>query len=307
MMQLSHSDRVFFEPISHSYTLDGDQLLMGVTELLSKHGLNADYAGISQDTLDNAAKEGTAIHHEIQDYENGQAILNSPLIEDYKKLGLKFVESEYPVSDYEMVASAIDGVYQGSKKNSVILLDYKTTQKLHRRPLAWQLGIYKVLFEHQNPELTVESCHCLWIDKKTRKIKGLIPIEPVSEAEVLALLDAERNGLLYEDNYVEPTLDLVLGENAITYAEGIGKVARLKAEIKAIEDGLKSFDDAIIQYMEEHGITSMDTPDGKLTKRAGSVQERVDTEKLKSKFPHIWDSVKKTVSTKASLTFKLNE
>lgn len=306
-MELAHNNRVFFEPVSHSYTLDDGTLLMGVTELMAKHGLSADYAGIKKEVLENAAKEGTALHHEIQDYENGLAILNSPFIEDYKKLGLKFIESEYPVSDFEMIASAIDGVYEGSKKNSVILIDYKFTQKLHTRALQFQLGIYRYLFLQQNPKLTVEACYCLWGDKKTRKIKSLIPIEPVSEAEVLALLDAERNGLLYEDNYVEPTLDLVLGENAITYAANIGKVARLKAEIKAIEDGLKTFDDAIIQYMEEHGITSMDTPDGKLTKRAGSVQERADSEKLKTKFPHIWDSVKKTVSTKASLTFKLNE
>ena len=307
MTQLSHNDRVFFEPISHSYTLDGDKLLMGVTELMSKHGINADYAGIKKEVLDNAAKEGTAIHHEIQDYENSQAILNSPLIEDYKQLGLKFIESEYPVSDFELVASAIDGVYEGSKKNSVILLDYKTTQKLHNRALQWQLGLYKNFFERQNPKLTVEACYCLWIDKKTRKIKGLVPIEPVSETEVLALLDAERKGLLYEDNYEAPTLDLVLGDDALPYAEGLGKVARLKAEVKKLEEGLKSYDDTIIAYMEEHNLTSIDTAEGKITKRAASTSERVDTDKLKTKFPHIWDSVKKLSYTKASLTFKPKE
>lgn len=307
MMQLSHSDRVFFEPVSHSYTLDGDQLLMGVTELMSKHGLSADYGGIKKEVLDNAAAEGTALHREIQDYENGLAILNSPFIEDYKKLGLKFIESEYPVSDFEMIASAIDGVYEGGKKNSVILIDYKFTQKLHTRALQWQLGIYRYLFLRQNQKLTVEACYCLWGDKKTRKIKRLVPIEPVIEAEVLALLDAERNGMLYEDNYEPPTLDLVLGENAISYVEGIGKVARLKAEVKKLEEGLKSYDETIIAYMEDNNLTSIDTPEGKITKRAASTSERVDTDKLKTKFPHIWDSVKKLSYTKASLTFKPKE
>ena len=306
-MLLNHSNRVYFEPVSHSYLLDGDTLLMGVTELMSKHGLGADYAGIKKDVLDNAAKEGTAIHREIQDYENGESVLNSPLIEDYKKLGLKFIESEYPVSDYALIASAIDGVYRGSKTNSVILLDYKTTQQLHNRALQWQLGIYKVLFESMNPTVVVEACYCLWIDKKTRKIKGLVPIEPVSEAEVLALLDAERNGLIYEDNYETPTLDVILGEDALSYADGIGKVARLKAEVKKLEEGLKTYDDVIISYMEEHNLTSIDTPEGKIIKRAASTSERVDTDKLKTKYPHIWELVKKSSYTKASLTFKPKE
>ena len=306
-MQLAHSNRVYFEPVSHSYLLDGETLLMGVTELMAKHGLSADYAGIKKDVLENAAKEGTAIHREIQDYENGEAILNSPLIEDYKKLNLKFIESEYPVSDFELVASAIDGVYAGSKKDSVILIDYKATQKLHNRALQWQLGAYKFLFERLNPGIVVEACYCLWIDKKARKIKGLIPIEPVSEAEVLALLDAERNGLIYEDNYNAPTLEVMLGENALEYVNGIGKLARLKADVKKLEDSLKSYDDTIIAYMEEHGLSSIDTPEGKLIKKSASTSERVDTDKLKKKFPHIWDSVKKTSNTKASLTFKQKE
>ena len=185
--------------------------------------------------------------------------------------------------------------------------DYKFTQKLHTRPLQWQLGIYRVLFERLNPGIVVEACYCLWGDKKTRKIKGLIPIEPVSEAEVLALFDAERNGLLYEDNYDAPTLEVMLGENALEYAEGIGKLARLKADVKKLEEGLKSYDDTIIAYMEEHGLTSIDTPEGKLIKKSASTSERVDTDKLKTKFPHIWDSVKKAVHTKASLTFKPKE
>lgn len=304
-MQLNHNNRVFFEPVSHSYTLDGDKLLMGVTELMAKHNLGADYGGIRKEVLDNAAKEGTAIHRELQDYENGEAMLTTPLIEEYKKLGLKFVESEYPVSDYELVASAIDMVYEG--KIGAILVDIKSTQKLHKRALQWQLGLYGHFFRNQNPGIAIEAFFCLWIDKKTRKIKGLIPIEPVSDAEVLALLDAERKGLIYIDEYEEPSLEVALGENALTYAEGLGKIARLKAELKKLEDGLKSYDAEIISYMEEHNLTSIDTPEGKITKRAASSSERVDTDKLKSKFPHIWELVKKTSYTKASLTFKPKE
>ena len=141
-MQLTDTTkRVFFEPTSHSYVLDGETLLMGVTSLMKKHGLSPDYSGIPEATLRKAAEEGTAIHKEIQDYENGISVLASDLISEYKKLGLKFIASEYQVTDYETVASAIDGIYEGSKKKKVKLVDFKTTQKYHRRSLEWQLGI----------------------------------------------------------------------------------------------------------------------------------------------------------------------
>ena len=305
-MELKHNDRVLFDSAAHLYLLDGKKLLMGVTELMQKHHLGADYAGISQEVLDKAAEEGTAIHRELQNYENGETMLLTPLIKDYKKLcqenGLKFVESEYPVSDYELVASAIDMVYEA--KNGAVLVDIKTTVKLHTRALAWQLGIYDFLFRQQNPDIPVVGHYCLWIDKKTRKIKGLVPIEPVSEAEVLALLDAERKGEIYIDQHEEPSLDLVLGENAVAYAEGLGKLALLKAQIKEIEDGLKSYDAEIISFMEERGLTSIDTPEGKIIKRSASTSEVVDTDKLKTKYTNIWELVKKTKYTKASLTFK---
>ena len=80
-MELNHNTSVFFEPLTHVYLL-GDKELIGVTALMEKHGLGADYSGISQDVLEKAAAEGTAIHKEIEDYDNGLSILMSPLIQE---------------------------------------------------------------------------------------------------------------------------------------------------------------------------------------------------------------------------------
>ena len=156
-MELHHDDRVFFDPVSHSYTLDGEKLLMGVTELMRKHNLGADYSGIPEATLKKAAEEGTAIHRELQEYEKGEAVFASELVDEYKRLGLKFVEAEYPISNYESVASAIDMVYEGSAPDKAILVDIKTTSEYHRRPLEIQLGIYRTLFECMNPSIKVEA------------------------------------------------------------------------------------------------------------------------------------------------------
>ena len=75
-MELTRSNRVYFDATSHSYLLDGETLLMGVTELMKKHGLGADYSGIPEATLRKAAEEGTAIHQEIEAYDNGESVLS---------------------------------------------------------------------------------------------------------------------------------------------------------------------------------------------------------------------------------------
>lgn len=304
-MQLTTTDRVYFEPTSHSYLLDGETLLDGVTSLMKKHGLSADYSGIPKATLDKAAAEGTAIHKEIQDYENGETVLRTELLDEYKKLNLRFIASEYLVTDFETAASAIDMVYQGSKKDSVIIDDIKTTEKLHRRALAWQLGIYKVWFERMNPGIKVEACYCLWIDKKKRTIRDHILIEPVTEAEVDALMQAEREGLIYEDDNAVKGVEMALPEGEIAaYVSNARKIAALKAEIKALEAAMKENDSRVLSYMESQNLDELKADGGVFKRRAGSTQVRVDSGKLKELYPAVYTKVAKEIQVKGSVSFK---
>lgn len=307
-MELKHSDRIYFDPVSHSYLLDNEKLLMGVTELMSKHGLGADYGGIKQEVLDRAAAIGTELHKEIQDYENGETIFASDLIDDYRKLGLKFIESEYPVSDYELIASAIDGVYEGSKPNTVILVDFKFTEKYHRRALDWQLGLYRYLFERQNPGIKVEALYCLHGDKKTRRIKGFYPVDGVSTEEVEALLQAEREGLIYVDENAVPDASLVLEEDELqTYIARAAQIAELKAKIKEIEDGLKAYDERMLAYMADNNLDEMAAPGGVFTRKKAYTQTRVDSAKLQKLFPAVYEKVTKVTEVAASISFKPNK
>ena len=307
-MELAHNNRIFFDATSHSYLLDGEVLLMGVTELMAKHGLSADYSGIKKEVLDHAAELGTELHKELQDYENGVTIFATELIDEYKKLGLKFVESEYPVSDYEQVASAIDMVYEGSKPNTVILVDIKATEKYHRRSLEWQLGIYRNFFEAQNPGIEVEGTYCLHLDKKTRRIRGFYPVDAVSDDEVAALLHAEKEGLQYIDENAVPDAALVLEEDELqTYVAQAEKVAELKAAIKEIEAGLKGYDERLLAYMMENGIEKLSANGGTFSLKKPYTQIRVDAAALKNKFPAIFSKVSKEIECRGSITFKGNE
>lgn len=306
-MELYHDNRVFFEPTSHSYLLDGDVLLQGVTELMRKHNLGANYAGIPKDKLEQAAAEGTAIHKEIQDYEKGENLFASELVDEYKKLNLKFIEAEYPITDYEQIASAIDCVYEGSTPDSVILVDIKTTQKYHRRPLEWQLGIYKVYFEKLNPNVKVESCYCLWIDKKSRKINGFLPVAPVTEEEVQALLDTERKGEIYIDTNDVPELGEVLTpEEADELVANAGEIAKLENTLKLLKEASEKIKEKLLDYMEENNLSQVACPGGTFTKRAGSTRTSVDSKLLQKQWPAVYAKVLKETKVKASITFKPN-
>ena len=313
-MELQNNTRVYFEPLSHTYLLDGDKQLIGVTELMKKHGLGADYSGIPEKVLNKAAEEGTALHKEIEDYDNGLSVLRTPLIEQYAKLcaqtGLIFVSSEYLVSDDELVASSIDGVYRlkNGKKNEVVLIDYKSTQKVHTRPLQFQLGIYKVLFERQNHGLKVTATYCLHIDKKLRAIKGLVPIEPVSEAEVDALLEAERQGIIYIDEHDEPSAELVLTDQELAaYVVQQEEITRLKEQIKKIEDTLKGLDNRVKDYMLEHGLDKLEWGGGVFTLKKAYTRTTIDTERFRKVQPGLFEQYSKTTTVQASVSFKINK
>lgn len=307
-MELTYRKRVYFDPTSHSYLLDGEVLLMGVTELLAKHGLSADYSGIKKEVLDNAAKIGTELHREIQDYLEGKTIFATDLIDEVKKLNLKFVEAEYPVSDYKTVASAIDLVCEGSAPDKAILIDIKSTEKYHRRPVEWQLGGYKEMFEAQNQGIKVEALFCLHIDKKARKIRGFYPVEGVTSEEWNALLEAERNGLIYIDENAIPDAALVLEEDELqTYVAQATKIAELKATIKEIEGAMKFCDERLLAYMAENNLDEMAAPGGVFKRKAAYTQTRVDSTALKTKFPAVYEKVAKTTEVAASLSFKPNK
>lgn len=305
MVQLNKNERVYFDETSHSYLLDGDTLLMGVTELMKKHGLSADYSGVSEATLRKAAAEGTALHKEIETYESGEAVLISPFIQEYQKLGLKCVATEYLVSDDETVASSIDGVYEADEPDSVILVDYKFTQKYHRHALESQLSIYKTLFERQNPHLKVKALYCLHGDKKERKIKGFYPVKDLGSEWVDELLACEREGRVFVDMSEQLTADLVLtGEEISDLVAKSAKVEELKLALKEIEAAIKGYTDRIKDYMEENDIEELPADGGVFKLKKAYERTAIDSAAVKRYAPELYTKCSKTTTIAASVTFK---
>lgn len=306
-MKLIENKEVFFESQSHSYTRADGELILGLTSLMAKHNLGADYSGIPEATLRQAAEKGTKVHAYLQAFDEGELVPTSDLLDDYRAQGFKHLRSEFLVSDNEIVATFIDKVYEAGEKE-VDLADVKTTQKVHRRALCWQLGVGKYLFELQNPGIKVRKTFCIWADKEGMTLKGIIPIEPVSTEEVEALLDAERNGLLYIDENAIPDVEDALTEKeSASLAENASKIAELEATLKLLKEADEKVRAKLLAYMEDKGLTEMSCPAGKFTRKAAYTQTRVDSKALESKFPAVYAKVIKTVSVKSSLSFKPNK
>ena len=287
-------------------------MLMGLTGLMQKHSLGADYSGIPERVLAAAAEKGSQVHSLLQEYDEGNALLNEPLIEEYRTAihdaGLTHIASEYLVSDNEVVATFIDKVYDTGIPGVVDLADVKTTLKVHKRALAWQLGANVVLFERQNPGIKVRNVFCIHIDKDERKLKGLVPITPVSAEEVDALLLAEKEGRIYIDQHEEPSAELVLTDEELTaYVTQQADIARLKEQIKGIEETLKGLDKRVMDYMLEHDLVTLPGGGGEFMLKRAYERTTTDTARLKKMQPGIYEQYKKTTTVAASLTFKPNK
>ena len=311
-MELASNERVFFDPAAHLYLLDGEKLLTGLTTLMSKHHLSPDYSNIPEKVLMAAAEKGTAIHKLLQDYDEGNALLNEPLVEEYRdaihEAGLKHLASEYMVSDNEIVATFIDKVFDTGIPNVVDLADVKTTIKVHKRSLAWQLGAGIVLFERQNPGIKVRNVFCIHIDKDTRKLRGLIPITPVSETEVDELLSCERSGQIFLDCHEEASAELILTDEELTaYVTQQNEIARLKEQIKSIEETLKGLDKRVLDYMLEHNLETLEGGGGVFKVKKAYERASVDVERMKKTNPGLYEMYKKTSTVAPSISFKPNK
>lgn len=308
-MELVNNTRVFFEPHSHQYLLDGEKLLMGVTTLLAKHHLSADLSGIPEETLKAAAAKGTELHEQIESYDAGKVAVMTPLLEDYRKLRLKHIASEYLVSDNDIIASKIDGVYKGRKKNGVRLVDYKSTYDKHIRAWGWQLGIYKVLIEAQNPGLVVEDTSVIWIDKKTERIKEHIPIDPIPKDMVDELLRCERGGETYKDPGAEPQkASLILSDSEIAeYIDSIDTLARLNEQIKMAEKVVDAANKKVLDFMITNSLETLSADGGAFSIKKGYVRQTFDSKSFKEEHPKLAKKYEGQTYVSPSLLFKRNK
>lgn len=302
MMKLVENKGIQFEEITHSYYCQGKELI-GVTSLMGKHGLSADYSGVSQTILDNAAERGKAIHKMLEDYDNGETVLPgdfSKILKAYKELNLNIICSEYLVSDNETVASFIDKV-EAVDENTVDLIDVKTTYKLHIEALEWQLGIYKYLFELQNPGIKVRKC---WAVHAREDFAKKREINPVSEDRVKELIRCEKEGMIYLED--EPKSVMPQGfddAKLLQLVTALDELEALNESAKVYAETSKMLMDELYNSMLNENIDEISLPDGrKFTLKRPYSKATFDTKKFKEKYPDLYKQYAGSSITKGNVT-----
>lgn len=320
-MELARNDRVVFEPLTHSY-LCGGRLLTGVTSLMKKHGLSADYSGVSERVLSSAALRGTAVHRMLEDSDNGMTVALTDvrdgdgrvlltqevmrrILKSYSELGLKVAASEYLVSDNELVASSIDKVVETGSPDEVELADVKTTSVLHRDALSVQLGIYKVLFEAQNPGLKVAGCYGIHVDMRTGRVRK-VAVEPWPEENVRALFEAEREGRVYAGDGRPPESaisDVLTGAEVAAYVRNIASLRAAEKAANAAKKAISELNARMAAWMEEHGADSLRCEGGRVRLKKSYVRASVDSARLKAEMPDVYGKFLKESTVAASASF----
>ena len=291
---------VKFEAESHTYWLDG-KILSGITGVITRHVFPDKYSGVSQDVLNRRADFGTAFHNEMELYINAGIEGASDAFKVFKENwgGIRFIASEYLVTDGADFASAIDAV-----DCDEIIYDFKTTSKKDIPYWQWQLGVYRVFYHMQNGRWP-KGCRVVWINKDMKH--ELLDIEPVSEERVQALLTAERAGIPFIDPAEVEAASIIPDERVAALAVIEREIVRRETELKKMKADSEQMKAAILEAMTVSGVKSFETDALKLTVKAAHTRQSVDSKALKEQYQEAYNECLKETTVKASLVITLKE
>ena len=290
MTKLAPNTRVFFDDLTHSYLLDGQFYLLGVTSLMKKHGLSVNYDTVDEEKLEEARDRGTKGHKEIECYIKGIKYKPTSITKSFKALNLDVMESEFLVSDNEMIASMID----------ILLADYsivdiKFTSQLHIEVVQWQLSIYACLLE-KTYHIKVPKIYALHFDKKNKA--SLVELQRLPDVQVERLFQAEKENRIYDALPTPPTAV----DAAVQHLFDITKyIEGLESQIKEAKSKKEELQQEFLLQMEKTGTKSIVTDFCKITYIAESIRESVDSKLLKSELPEVYEQYKKQTTIKPSV------
>ena len=288
---------VVFDKESHTYFLNGKQP-SGITGLLERKLFPTKYAGVDEETLHKAAEYGTQVHEQIATDEGADEFVLDEVL-NYRKIitanNLKPIAHEYLVTDSENYASAIDLVFD-NEDGTVDLADIKTTYKLDKDYVSWQLSIYAYMFELCNPGVKVNNLYGLWLrDDKSSYEK----VYRHDKDEVLRLLADDTEDCFLPD---APKMPADIVEMASQLEEYFTMLKRYEKQYKEQE---KEFKTRLTKLMGEAGIYNISIGGLKISYVKGYTKSSIDSTRLKKEMPEVVDKYSKT--TNVSPTIKITQ
>lgn len=298
---------VIFNEEEHTYKL-GDKYLSGITGVLHRHLFPDEFDGISESVLNHAAQYGTSVHKSIENFESQWINDGSKEVADYiqiiKDYNLSHEISEYTITDGENYASNIDKVYRVSD-DTFNLADLKTYSAMSPDKLEkakWQLSIYAMMFEKQNPKAKVGRLYVIHIRNKQKSdgsydhISELIEVNRIPSEVCIDLLEADHNGEKFFNPYDLP-LEISSQEDTI-----IGLVQQ-KA---IIDEQLNAIKSNILSQMERLDARSWVGKQMRLTRKLPTTRSTFDLKKFQSEHIDIdYAPYIKTSNVSGSLTITI--
>lgn len=287
---------VLFDQEGHTYlNTQTGVVLRGITGTLIHRLFPDKYKDIPQSVLEKAAARGSKVHEEI---ELAETIGVTPSTEEgrnYLSLkeayGLRFLESEYTVSDLDNYATNIDGIYE-VEDNVVDIADYKTTSRFDKESVSWQLSICAYFLEKNNPHVKVRKLFGIWL---RGDIAQLIEVERKSDDDVQALIEADLEDRGYD---YSPAFPDYITENETALCVLCKRIKELTEEYESIKQD-------VLRKMVENNDKSFDTGNILITYVAPSTRESFDTKKFKSEHADLYSDYIRTSTTKESLKLTL--
>lgn len=288
---------VHFDQEAHTYTnTETGEMYKGITSTLLKRVFPDKYKDVPKEILRKAAERGSFVHEEIELAETIGIEPTTQEAQNYLRLkeehGLKLVASEWTVSDMEHYATNLDGVYEGEGENVVDLADYKTTYKLDKESLSWQLSIGAFFLEANNPKVKVGRLMGIWLRDE---IAEVVVVERKEDKEIMRLIQADQAG---EDFVVEEPFPEYFREREALLESLMRRINEMTNECDAIKGEL-------LEMMAAKGDKKFDTGGMLVTYVAPSKSSRFDSTRFKKEHSDLYALYQKESETKASLKITL--
>lgn len=295
-MELNRSEVVFVAD-THEYWKK-DKQLRGISHLYGKHICPTKYEGIPERVLLKAAERGTLIHEDCRQVDMFD-IATTPEGRDYQMLkvkhGIRPLANEYLVSDNEEFATMIDMLDE-----ELSLYDFKTTAILDEESLSWQLSICAHLFEQQNPDLKVKKLYGIWLRNGKAK---LVEVPRIATEIIYDLLDCEVTGRTFVKWIAELPTNINDALDKLADFEGFVTIA--EAELKSTQEKIDAIKDFLLQQMTASNIKKWETQSIVVTYIAPTERKSVDSTRLKSEQPEIYEQYLKTSQIKEQIKIRI--
>ena len=281
-----------FNQDNHEYSLDG-VVLPSVTTILSSTIFADKYDNVDEETLRMAAERGSLIHAEIENYIKNNEMGFTMELENFMQIervnSLKNMQSEVMTTDGE-VAGTIDLIAEHFGK--MMLADIKTTYKLDKNYVAWQLSMYAYLYEKQTG-IHIDELYAIWLRENEYKF---VPVERKTDKDILDVFNSFKNGSKID--FGGATLQTIPQEQLVYFCNILN-------QMKVYEKKIADLKDQMLKEMEDRNIYNMTIGNVLVTYKPATTKLSIDSDKLKA--DGLYEKYTKTSNVKSSIMIKVKE